>query len=141
MADAPAPSGGGVFGAVQAQLDQLSSRDRKLLAGLMAFFGLLFVGFVAWSLRGNLNDKASRVVAQKDVLEAMQDMQQDYLLAAARIEKANERLKTYGDKSLSAYLEETARKVDAGDELSVNRQQTEAEHRKILVGLPRKSLN
>lgn len=115
----------GLFGAVQAQLDQLSPRDRKLLAGLLSFFGLLFVGFVALTLRGRLEDKASRVVAAKSTLEAMQELQKEYVVGSKRVDQATERLKQFNNKPLSAYVEETARKVQASDQLSVSKQQSE----------------
>jgi len=118
-------TGGGLSGAVQAQLDSLSPRDRKLLAGLIAFLGLLFVGFVALTLRGRLEDKASRVVTAKQSLEAMQELQQEYVVDSKRVDQATERLEEFGDKPLSAYVEETARRVDASDELSVSKQQSE----------------
>ncbi len=115
----------GIVGAVQAQFDQLSPRDRRLLAGLLAFFGLLFVVFVAMTLRGRLDDKASRVVAHKETLSAMHELQREYAFAAARIEQAEARLREFGSKPLQAYVEETARRVDATDELAVSRQQSE----------------
>lgn len=115
----------GLFGAIQAQLDQLSPRDRRLLGGLVAFVGLVVVLLVALSLRGALRDKASRVVTQKDTLEAIQDLQGEHAVAAARIEAAEARLREYGDQPLSAYLERSAAAVGLSDELAVSRQQTE----------------
>lgn len=120
-----AATGGGIFGAVQAQLDSLSPRDRRLLAGLFVFGGLLFVVFVAMTLRGRLNDKASRVITQKESLEAVQDLRQEYAVAAAHIEQAEKRLDEYGDQPLSAFLEKAATQLSASEELSVNRQQTD----------------
>jgi len=118
-------AGAGLFGAVQAQFDQLSPRDRKLLAGLIAFAGTAFVGFVALSLRSALADKASRIVTQKETYEAMQDLRDEYVVAAATLEASQKRVAELGGKELSAYLEEVARKEQIAEELSVNRQQPE----------------
>jgi type II secretory pathway component PulM len=115
----------GVFGLVQAQLDSLSPRDRKLLAGLLGFFGILFVVILALTLRGRLNDKASRVMDQKESLQAIQDLSEEYAVAAAQIEAAEKRLTEFGDQPLSAYLEKTASALGIAEELSVNKQQTE----------------
>jgi len=120
-----AGASGGVFGLVEAQLDSLSPGDRKLLAGLLGFFGILFVIIVALTLRGRLNDKASRVMDQKESLQAIQSLAEEYTLAAARIDAAEKRLNEFGDQPLSAYLEKTAASIGVAEELSVNKQQTE----------------
>lgn len=116
---------GGLFGVIQNQLDSMSSRDKKLLAGLYCFFGMLFVVVIALSLRGRLDDKASRVVTQKQSLVAIQTLQQDHAVAAARIVAAERRLREFGGKDLSAFVEEKAKVYDVSDELSVNKQQSE----------------
>ena len=120
-------AGAGLFGTIQGQLDQLSPRDRKLLAGLIVFFELAFVLFVALTLRSTLADKASRIVAQKETFDSMQDLRDEYVVSAAKIDAAEKRVAELGGKELSAYLEEVARKGQIGDELSVNRQQAEVE--------------
>jgi type II secretory pathway component PulM len=120
-------AGAGLFGTVQAQLDLLSPRDRKLLAGLLGFVGVAFVLFVALTLRSALANKASRIVAQKEALEAMQDLRDEYVEADAKIDAAEKRVAELGGKEMSAYLEEVARKGQIADELSVNRLQTDAE--------------
>ena len=117
----------GLFGTIQAQLDLLSPRDRKLLAGLIGFAGLAFVLLVAITLRSTLADKASRIVAQKETYEAMLDLRDEYVVSAGKIEAAEKRVAQLGGKELSAYLEEIARKEQIGDELSVNRLQAEVE--------------
>lgn len=116
---------GGLFGAVQNQIDSMSPRDKKLLAGLYCFFGLLLVVVVALSLRGRLDDKASRVVAQKESLVAIQTLQQEHALAAAHIEAAERRLREFGGKDLSAFVEEKAKLYEVSEDLSVNKQQSE----------------
>lgn len=120
-------SGPGLSGAIQAQLDLLSPRDRKLLAGLLVFVGTVFVAFVALTLRSTLADKASRIVTQKETFEAMQDLRDEYVVSAAKLEAAQKRIAELGGKEMSAYLEEVARKQQIAEQLSVNRMPPEVE--------------
>ena len=51
---------------VDRTLDGLSPRDRKLLVGLVLFFGATLTFGYCWVIRGFLTDRASRVVEAKE---------------------------------------------------------------------------
>ena len=93
---------------VEQQLEQLSPRDRKLLVGLFAFFGVAAVILLWWTLYGFLEDKASRVRDAKAKLEEAQVLQQEYLAAAAQADSQEARLKAYQGRPVSAYIEQVA---------------------------------
>ncbi len=99
---------GGVLAAVERQLEALSPRDRRLLFGLVAFMGLVAVGFLWVTLYGSLENEASRVRDAKSKLEQAQILQQDYLTAAAQAEAQEQRLRGYRSRPVKAYVEEVA---------------------------------
>jgi type II secretory pathway component PulM len=118
--------GGGLRGAVEAQLESMTPRDRKLLTGLIAFVCLVAVLITAFSLRSSLADRAARVRASKDNLELIQMMADEYTVAAATIEKAEARLAQYENQPTSSFIEKTARDTGVQEQLTaVNEQGSE----------------
>lgn len=117
---------GGFRAALDAQIEALSPRDRRLLAGLIVFFGLAMSGGIVWMARSLVDDKASRVRVAKDNLEIIQAIADEYDLAEQKIARAEERLKQFENQPGSAYLESVARNNGVIDQLTVNQQGTEA---------------
>lgn len=118
--------GGGLRGAVEAQLESMTPRDRKLLTGLIAFVCLIAVLLTAFSLRSSLADRAARVRASKDNLELVQMMADEYTVAAATIQKAEARLAQYENQPTSSFIEKTARDTGVQEQLTaVNEQGSE----------------
>lgn len=116
---------GGLRGAIEAQVELMSPRDRKLLAGLVLFVGfLLTVGFVLFT-RGLVNDKAERVRSAKNDLEILQAMADNYQEAALKVSRAETRLTQFKGQPASAYLEKVARDNSVIEQLTVNQQGTE----------------
>jgi type II secretory pathway component PulM len=114
-------------GGIQGQLDALSPRDRKLLAGLIGAIGLVLVGAVFFTLRGQLSAKAELVTQKKQALELIQAYHTRHLAASARIEAAEATLREYRGQPASAFLERAASTVGVRDKFSVSRQSEEKE--------------
>jgi hypothetical protein len=100
---------GRIRGAIDAQIENLSPRDRKLLLGLVAFVSIVGFGFLLLFVRGAVDDKASRVRTAKDNLEMIEAMTVEYVSAAEKVKRGEERLERFGNESLSAYIERVAR--------------------------------
>lgn len=126
---APRPASmpaGGLRGAVEAQLESMSPRDRKLLVGLLAFVSILVLAIVIVMARSSIEARASRVRMAKDNLDLLQAMATEYEVADQKIARAEERLAEYKGQPLSAYMEKTAREMQLQEQLaSVNPQDSE----------------
>jgi len=96
-------------------LSSLSPRDRRILIYAAGFFGVLGVSLLVLTLKGRLDDKASRVRTAKDTLEVLYVMEAQYLEAAQRIEASEERLKEYEGQRLPAFIESMAAQSDVRD--------------------------
>ncbi len=87
------------------QIDTLSPRDRNLAIGLMAGIAIILVGVIAWSLKSNLDSRASRVQAVADNLQLVLEMEQEYAGVQARIEAAEKRMETFNPAQFNTYIE------------------------------------
>ena len=115
----------GVPGFIDAQLEAMSPRDRKLLIGLFVFMALIFCTFLWVSARSVLNDKASRVEAASDNLELLEAMAGEVSAADARVARGEKRMAQFANTALSAYVEQVARTTGVQEQLSgVNEQGT-----------------
>lgn len=101
----------GITAAIRNQYEAMSPRDRRLLAGLAGFFALVFCLLLYFVLSGALDDKASRVRAQKDALELIQVAAAEYNDAAQRIEAAEARLRRYQGQNFKPFVEQEASKL------------------------------
>lgn len=103
--------------ALDAQLDSLSARDRKLFMGLLVGLALFVVGLSSWWLRTSLDSAASDVIAAKQDLQVAYALQEEYLRADAEVKKQEERLRAAPPQSLRTYVEALASKHGVGKEL------------------------
>lgn len=108
MANIKVPQG--PLGFVDRTLESLSPRDRKLLVGLVLFFGLTLTFGYCWVVRGFLSDKASRVVESKEAYAAVSADQKRLAVANAAFEKEQSRLAAAAAQSVPAWVEELAKK-------------------------------
>lgn len=113
MPSLPVQSGPTAF--LERQLEALSPRDRKLLAGLLAFGALLFVMGFAYSAYSLLVSKSSYVIETKEALVEVQQAQLDYAQAEATFSAHEDRLRN--KEPVSAFLEGLAKKHNVSDEL------------------------
>jgi type II secretory pathway component PulM len=112
-------------GVLSDQLDALSPRDRKLLAGMFLFFGLAFVFVVFFGMNRTLSSNAETITKKKLALLRIQGFHQRSLVAEARLEAAEEKLREYGNQPASAFLERAATQVEVREQFSVEKQGTE----------------
>ena len=96
---------------IQNQLEAMSPRDRRMLAVLACFGALVIAGVTSWFLMGVLDDKASRVVAQKDSLEVIQAMAEEHQQSIAIIEHGESRLKRYQGQRFKPFVEQEAARL------------------------------
>jgi len=113
MPSLPVRSGPSAF--VERQLEALSPRDRKLLVGLIGFFGLAFVVGFAYTAYSILAAKSAYVVDVKEALVEMQQAQRDYRQAEATFSAHEDRLRN--KEPVSAFLEGLAQKHQITDQL------------------------
>ena len=109
------------------QLDALSPRDRKLLAGLLIFFGLAIVVGAFWGMNRTLSNKAELIADKKLALAKIQGYHARYEVASARLAAAEDTLREYSGQPASAFLERAATAVQVRDKFSVSKQGTETE--------------
>jgi type II secretory pathway component PulM len=121
---APAPSGG-LRAALEAQVESMSPRDRKLLAGLFVFFAVVICGGAIWYARGVLDAKAKTVRNTKDNVVLFQAMAEQYEQDSEKIAKAEQSLSQYKGQPASAYLEKAAQTAGVRDAFTVTQQGSE----------------
>jgi hypothetical protein len=111
-------SSGGWRRALEAQLENMSRRDRMLLVGLLGFLGLVIAGGFGIFLKGMLEDKASRVAAASTDQEMLELLSAEYDGAAGKIAAAEEKLKANKDTPPSAYIDQVSARVGVQTQLS-----------------------
>lgn len=107
------------------QLDALSPRDRKLLAGMLVVLGVLIVGVVFFAMNRSLSSKAETISDKKQALALIQAYHTRHEVAEARIAAAEETLREFGDQPASAFLERAATSVEVREQFTVTKQGTE----------------
>jgi hypothetical protein len=95
---------------VDRTLDGLSPRDRRLLVGLVLFFGVTLTFGYCWVIRGFLTDRATRVIEAKEAHAAVLDDSRRLAVANAAFEHEQSRLAAASTKSVPAWVEELAKK-------------------------------
>lgn len=98
----------GLLTRLERQVEGLTSRDRKLLLGLIAMVGILVVVAFTWVSRGVLADKVAEVNSVRNSYAQVQEMQAQYIEAERSAKSQEATLKAYRNKPVSAYVEEVA---------------------------------
>lgn len=112
----------GPMAVIGRQLETLSSRDRKLLVGLVLCVVVFATLGFWWLLKGVLDDKASRVRTAKETYARVQQLEREFLDADARFSAQKGRLEQYADKPVSAYIEDLAQKHELNEALTAVKQ-------------------
>ncbi len=111
----------GLAGTIEAQLETLSPRDRRLLVGLMLFGGVVGVGLLWYLLYGVVSDRAARVRDAKAQLTEVLELQGEYVDAAAILRAQESRLRQHAGTPVTAFVERLAGEADLSAALkSVN---------------------
>lgn len=102
---------------IEAQLEVMSPRDKRLLAGLAVFIGVVALGLLTTTLIGIQSNMESRVREAKRVLAEVQSEQALYDKAAATLAAQESRLRQFDGQALSAYVEQVAEEMGIKDGL------------------------
>jgi type II secretory pathway component PulM len=94
----------------------MSSRDRRLFVGLVAFVMVALLGGTWWITRGMLADMRSRVADREQTLATVQDLASQQKSAAAQVSAIEDELRKNAGQDLPAIME----KVAAGTGISSN---------------------
>jgi type II secretory pathway component PulM len=109
MAKAPvAESRAGISAWVERQLEALSPRDRRLLAGLVGFGALAFAFGVWWVLSGMLSEMGTRVRSSNEKLAQIMAMKAELDEANERLAAQEGRLAQFRSQPVGAWVERLA---------------------------------
>lgn len=99
-------------GFLAAQLEVMTPRDRKLLAGFVLFVGLALNLILAVFVRSMLNSQSARITSIHDTMDVLDVMIAEHAAAAEDVKKGEGRLAGFKDKTVSAYVEEIAKELE-----------------------------
>ncbi len=105
------------FERLEAILQGMSPRDRKLLLGLVVAVVLAFYGIAGWLMSGYLSDLDEDLDTRQATLAFLASEGAGYDDTRAQAEQIEEQLREQAGKSLSSYLEKAAEKSDIKDQL------------------------
>lgn len=111
--------------ALSRPFESMSPRDRKLLAGLLSFFGLVFMGLLFFTLKGWVDSRSATLTQKTQKYELLLALQQEYADTLQKVKDGEATVAQHAAKSPSAFLEETASTVGISDALTVSKQGTE----------------
>lgn len=97
---------------IETQLEKLSPRDKKLLTGLFAFFGLGALMFLTFTLVQVQRAMEDEVRSAKDTLRAVQAEQANYDVAAAKLAAQKKRLELHAATALPTHVEKIANDME-----------------------------
>ena len=95
----------------------MSTRDRRLLMGLIVFLACMLLGFTWWLGRSILGDVRSRVDDREETLALLQGLASDNAGAAQQIADIEEQLRKSAGQDLPSYVENVAEKVGISSNL------------------------
>lgn len=102
---------------IESQLEKLSPRDKKLLAGLAMFFGIGALVLLTVTLVGLQRSLESDVRDAKSILMQVQTQQAAYDIADAKLKAQEARLGQFEGTALSAHVEALADEMGIKDGL------------------------
>lgn len=118
---------GGLFGAIEAQYEALSPRDRRAIGVLGLFMSVVFVGGLMFTLKTSMDARAESIRLAKVALGNQHALIERHYDAMAIIDAAEKRVKEYEGQAVSTFLEKIATKTAVSEEMSVNKQTSEME--------------
>lgn len=101
----------------ESQLEKLSPRDKKLLAGLAMFFGMGALALLTMTLVGLQRSMEADVRDAKATLETVRARQVEYDTAKATLDAQEARLSQFKGTALSAHVEKLADELGIKDGL------------------------
>ncbi len=106
-----------LFERIEAILQGMNPRDRKLLLGLVLVVVLVFYGGAFWLMSGYLDDLDQDVDTRHATLAFLASEGAGYHDTRQQAEQIEEQLREQAGKRLSSYLEKAAEKSDIKDQL------------------------
>jgi len=114
----------GVRDRVQDLLAGMSSRDRRLLLGLVVSGALAILGGAGWWMKGTLTGLESRVESRSDTLHLLKVMAAEHESALGQSEEIKARLKEHEGTDMSSFLEQAAKNSGVADRLNQVREKS-----------------
>lgn len=102
---------------LQRALEGMSARDRMLLYGLIIVFTLVFIGLGGAALFGHIDSLKERCATRTAQLNMISELRLEFEEARAREKELESALEGHEDTTLSAFLEQSADKVQIRDKL------------------------
>lgn len=102
---------------IESQLEKLSPRDKKLLAGMIVSVGLVGLAVLTLSLVSLQRGMEAEVRDAKATLETVRARQAEYDVAKARLDAQEARIAQFEGTVLSAHVESIAQELGIGDGL------------------------
>ena len=105
-------------------LADMSTRDRRLLLGLVASGVVIMLTGGGWWMNQSLRDLESRVTSRADSLHMLKVMASDHAVAIGQAEEIKQRLKANEGTDLSSFLEQAAKNASVADRLTQVREKS-----------------
>ena len=118
---------GHVTARVDAILEGLSPRDRKLLIGLVLFGLVILVGGGFFVMSSSLDAKETQLAERRSDLNYVETLAEEYNGSQATLEEIEAELRKSGGQDLSAFLEKAATEVKIAENLDSVREKTVVE--------------
>ncbi len=96
----------------------MTQRDRRLFLGLIAFFGMVFVGVGLWWMSSTLGVVEGKIADREEKLHLIRVLAVDHSEASSKAEEIEEALRANADTDMSSFLEQAAKKTGIEDKLS-----------------------
>lgn len=118
---------GHVTARVDAILEGLSPRDRKLLIGLVLFGLVILVGGGFFVMSSSLDAKETQLAERRSDLKYVETLAEEYTGSQATLEEIEAELRKSGGQDLSAFLEKAATEVKIAENLDSVREKNVVE--------------
>jgi len=118
---------GHVTARVDAILEGLAPRDRKLLIGLVLFALVILVGGGFFIMSSSLDAKEIQLAERRSDLNYVETLSEEYTSSQATLEEIEAELRKSGGQDLSAFLEKAATEVKIAENLDSVREKNVVE--------------
>ncbi len=111
---------------VQDTIADMNPRDRTMLGGLLAFGTVVVLGGGFWWMQSTLAGLEARVSDRQDQLHMVGLLASDHNEAKTKAEEIKTKLAQYQTQDFSSFMEQAAKEVGVGEQLSSVRKKSES---------------
>ncbi len=111
---------------VQDTIADMNPRDRTMLGGLLAFGTVVVLGGGFWWMQSTLAALEARVSDRQDQLHMVGLLASDHNEAKTKAEEIKTKLAQYQTQDFSSFMEQAAKEVGVGEQLSSVRKKSES---------------